>query len=85
MTDGRFIGLGDVGLLAVLCCAAPFVLVAVGSFGISAWLAATGYVVVPIVLAVIGVAGFYFYRRSRSASSADNGGCSINDKTTKVN
>lgn len=44
MTDGRFIGLGGVGLLAVICCAAPFLLVAAGSFGVSAWLAVTGYV-----------------------------------------
>lgn len=85
MTDGKFISLGGVGLLAVICCAAPFLLVAAGSFGISAWLATAGYVAIPIALAAIGVAGLYFYRRSRSASSADNNGCSINDKTTKVN
>lgn len=44
MTDGKLIGVGGVGLLAVICCAAPFLLVAIGSFGISAWLAAIGYV-----------------------------------------
>ena len=40
MTDGKFIGLGGVGFLAVICCAAPFLLVAAGSFGFSAWFAA---------------------------------------------
>ncbi|MGE0499618.1 MAG: hypothetical protein AB7I79_10200 [Rhizobiaceae bacterium] len=81
MTDGKFIGLGGVGLLAVICCAAPFLLVAAGSFGISAWLAAAGYVVIPIALAATGVTGLYFYRRRRSATSVDTGCCSTNDKT----
>lgn len=81
MTDGKFISLGGVGLLAVICCAAPFLVVAAGSFGISAWLAAAGYVVIPIALAAIGVTGLYFYRRRRSASSADTCRRSINDKT----
>ena len=46
MTDGKFIGLGEVGFLAVICCAAPFLLVAAGSFGFSAWFAAAGYVLI---------------------------------------
>ena len=82
MADGKFISLGGVGLLAVICCAAPFLLVAAGSFGISAWLAAAGYVVIPIALAATGAAtGLYFYGRRRSASSVDTGCCSTNDKT----
>lgn len=84
MTDGKFISFGGVGLLAVICCAAPFLLVAAGSFGASAWLAAAGYVLIPITLAAIGVMGLYLYRRRRSASSADTDGCSINDKTTRA-
>lgn len=85
MTDGKFIGLGGVGLLVVICCSAPFLLVAAGSFGVSAWFAAAGYVLIPIALAAIGVAEFYLYRHRRSASSTDAGCCSMNDKTTKVN
>jgi mercuric ion transport protein len=69
MTDGRFIGLGGVGLLAVICCAAPFLLVAAGSLGVSAWLAAAGYVVIPIALAAIGLAAFYLYRRRHSGAA----------------
>lgn len=79
MTDGKFIGFG-VGLLAVICCAAPFLLVAIGIFGVSVWIAAAGYLLIPITLATIGVAGIYLYRRRRSGPSADADCCSINDK-----
>lgn len=75
MTDGKFIGLGGVGLLAVICCAAPFLLVAAGSFGVSAWFAAAGYVLIPIALAAIGVAAFYLYRRRHSGSAAGAACC----------
>ncbi|HBT69138.1 hypothetical protein F9K97_24175 [Brucella anthropi] len=75
MTDGKFIGMGSVGLLAVICCAAPFLLVAAGSFGVSAWLAAAGYVLIPIALAAIGLAAFYLYRRRHSGSAADAACC----------
>lgn len=85
MTDGKFIGLGGVGFLAVICCAAPFLLVAAGSFGFSGWFAAAGYVLIPIALAAIGASALYLYRRRRSASSADANCCSMNNKTTKVN
>jgi|APThiThiocy_ev2_2_1041544.scaffolds.fasta_scaffold275152_1 mercuric ion transport protein len=75
MTDGKFIGLGGVGLLAVICCAAPFLLVAAGSLGVSAWFAAAGYVLIPIALAAIGVAAFYLYRRRHSGSAEDAACC----------
>lgn len=75
MTDGKFIGMGSVGLLAVICCAAPFLLVAAGSFGVSAWLAAAGYMLIPIVLAAIGLAALYLYRRRASGAAADTGCC----------
>lgn len=71
MTDGRFIGLGSVGLLAVICCATPFLLVAAGSVGISAWLAAAGYVLIPIALAAIGLAAFYLHRRRDSGTAGE--------------
>lgn len=75
MTDGRFIGLGGVGLLAVICCAAPFLLVTAGSFGVSAWLAAAGYVLIPIALAAIGLTALYLYRRRHSGAAADTACC----------
>lgn len=75
MTDGKFIGLGGVGLVAVICCAAPFLLVAAGSLGVSAWFAAAGYVLIPIALAAIGVVAFNLYRRRHSGSAADAACC----------
>ncbi len=80
MADGKFIGLGGVGLLAVLCSAGPFLLVAIGSFGLSAWLAAIGYVIIPIAIATVGVTGLYLYRRRHSASSDRGDCCSIAEK-----
>lgn len=70
MADGKFIGLGGVGLLAVLSCAGAALLVAIGSLGVSAWFAAAGYVLIPIALAAIGVAAFYLYRRRHSGEAA---------------
>lgn len=85
MTDRKFIGLGGVGLLAVLCCAAPSLLVAAGSFGVSVWFAAAGYVLIPIALAAIGVAAFYLYRR-RHVGSADAACCgSLTENKDKLN
>ncbi|UZD68554.1 hypothetical protein [Brucella sp. JSBI001] len=75
MTDGKFIGFGVVALLAITCCAAPFLLAAAGSFVAYAWFAAAGHMQVPIALAAIGVAAFYLYRRSCSGSAADAACC----------
>lgn len=60
MADGKFIGLGGVGLLAVLSCAGAALLVAIGSLGVSAWFAAAGYVLIPIALAPLGWLHFIF-------------------------
>lgn len=86
MMDGKFIGLGGVGLLAVICCTAPFLLVAVGSLGVSAWFAAAAYMLIPIALAAIGVAAFYLYRRRHSDSVADAACCgSSTENKEKLN
>ncbi|RTM00452.1 MAG: hypothetical protein EKK31_23080 [Hyphomicrobiales bacterium] len=80
MNADKFLGLGLTAGIAFVCCAAPLLLVAFSSVGFSAWLDATGYAVIPIGLAAIGVAWLYLYRRSRSASSNDTDCCSINGK-----
>ena len=51
--------------LAVLCCAGPFLLATIGALAISA-AALTGSVVIVAVIALIGLAGVWAYRRSRS-------------------
>ena len=51
--------------LAVLCCAGPFLLATIGVVAISAS-ALTGSVAIAAVVALIGLAGVWAYRRSRS-------------------
>jgi mercuric ion transport protein len=63
------VGAGSL-LLAGICCAAPSLVIAIGSLGLSALAVQAGYVLIPILLAAIGVVGFGLYRRNRSASSA---------------
>jgi mercuric ion transport protein len=64
MAAGKLIGIGVGGaVLAVICCAAPSLLIVLGSLGLSAWYAATGYLLIPIVLIAIGVVGIGLYRR----------------------
>lgn len=86
MADGKVIGFGGVGLLAVICCAGPVLLVAASSFGISAWLAAAGYVLIPIAFAAIGLAAIYFYRRRHSGSAVDDACCgSLTENKDRLN
>jgi hypothetical protein len=54
-----------VASLAVLCCSGPFLLATIGAFAISAPML-TGPVAIVAVIALIGLAGVWAYRRSRS-------------------
>ena len=60
--------------LAVLCCAGPFLLATIGVVAISAS-ALTGSVAIAAVVALIGLAGVWAYRCSRSTdpNAADCG------------
>lgn len=82
MANGKLFGIGLGGaLLTVLCCAAPSLVIGLGSLGLSAWAASTGYLLIPIVLAVIGLVSIWLYRSSRSTSSAAD--CRRVDSTTR--
>ena len=64
MAAGKRIGIGvGGGVLAVICCAALSLLIVLGSLGLSAWFAATGYLLFPIVLVGGRVSGIGLYRR----------------------
>jgi hypothetical protein len=54
-----------VASLAALCCAGPFLLATIGALAISAPML-TGPVAIVAVIALIGLAGVWAYRRSRS-------------------
>ena len=84
MNATKIFGVSLVAGLAILCCAGPLLLVALGSVALSAWAASAGYVVVPIVLAVIGLVSIWRYRRNRSNSSSAVDRCTIDDNTRKL-
>jgi len=82
--NAKIFGVSLVAGLAILCCAGPLLLVALGSVALSAWVASAGYVLIPIILAVIGVVGVWRYRRNRSTSSSAADCCSVDGKTRKL-
>jgi len=72
MSIGRFLGIGGVAVLPVICCAGPSLLLGLGPVALSGWLATAGYVLAPIVLVAVGVAAIVLYRHRRSAVAADD-------------
>jgi len=64
MNDRLQIATGVIGaFLVVLCCAAPLLLVALGSASLAAWLANANYVLVPAVVILLALVAFLLYRR----------------------
>lgn len=64
MNDRRDIKTGAIAAIFVaLCCAAPFLIVAVGVAGLTAWLAKSAYVLIPAFLVGLGLVSLWFYRR----------------------
>jgi mercuric ion transport protein len=84
MNTEKFLGFGLAAGLAFVCCAGPLLLVAFGSVGLSAWFAAAGYVLIPIVLAGIGLMGIWLYRRNRSTSSSAADYCDADNNSRKL-
>ena len=72
MSIGKFLGIGGVAALPVICCAGPSLLLGLGPVALSGWLVAAGYVLVPILLVAVGVAAIVLYRRRRAAVAADD-------------
>jgi hypothetical protein len=69
MKDRALIASGAVGVvLAATCCAAPFLAVVLGAFGLTAWLAKAAYAVIPALL--VGLA-FVAYRLNRRRTTTD--------------
>jgi mercuric ion transport protein len=84
MNIDKLLGFGLVTGLAFLCCAAPLLLVGIGSIGFVAWFAANGALLIPLVLAAIGLAGYSLHRRNRSPSLAATDCCMIDENTRKL-
>lgn len=70
---GKYLGIGGVAALPVLCCAGPSLLAGLGSVSVASWLVPAGYILAPLALLAGTAAAILFYRRRRSAVAAD--GC----------
>jgi hypothetical protein len=68
----KFLGIGGLAALPVICCAGPSLVAGVGSVALSGWLAATGYILAPTALVVLGAGAVVLHRRRRSAVAADD-------------
>ena len=64
MKDRALIATGAAGVvLTAICCAAPFLAVVLGAFGLTAWLAKAAYVVIPALLVCLGLVAYWLNRR----------------------
>lgn len=65
MNDKARIQVGAIGglLAALVCCAAPLLILALGSLGVGSALANSSYLLIPILAVVLGLGGVYLYRR----------------------
>ena len=68
MADRALIGAGTAGVvLAAICCAAPLLAAALPLAGFAAWMAGTGLVVLPLVVAGLGLLAWALrHRRTRA-------------------
>jgi len=57
-----------VGALAVICCAGPLLVAAMGATALAAWLSKSVYVLIPAALIAVGITVVVWFRR-RSVSA----------------
>jgi mercuric ion transport protein len=63
----KLIGTGVAGaLLSMLCCVTPVLVVLLGAFGVTAFIAKLDYVLIPIFVASVGLVIFAVVRRKRA-------------------
>lgn len=67
-------------VVAALCCATPILGIALGAIGLSALAAKADYVLIPVLVASLGLIGIELYRRSASAPAVID--CCETDKNT---
>lgn len=65
MNDKARIQAGTIGglLAALVCCAAPLLILALGPLGVGSALTNGSYLLIPILAVVLGLGGVYLYRR----------------------
>ena len=67
-------------VVAALCCATPILGIALGAIGLSALAAKADYVLIPVLVASLGLIGIELYRPSASAPAVID--CCETDKNT---
>jgi mercuric ion transport protein len=71
MNNRKLLGTGITGsAVAALCCGTPLLAIALGAFGLSAWLAWVDYVVLPALLAFFALSVYAIYRMRRRRTAA---------------
>jgi len=81
MKDRALIATGAAGVvLAAICCAAPFLAVVLGAFGLTAWLAKAAYAVILALLACLALVA---YRLNRRHATTDCHTSTPNDQEIK--
>lgn len=60
------------GAFAVICCAGPLLIAAIGTAALTGWLTNSVYVLIPVALIGLGLGGLWFYRRGATSQGCCN-------------
>ena len=67
MSDRKLLGVGLGGsVLAAICCFTPALVLLLGAFGLSAWLAWLDFVLLPALVLFLGLTSYALVRRRRA-------------------
>lgn len=67
MSDRKLLGVGLGGsALAAVCCFTPALVLLLGAFGLSAWLAWLDYVLLPALILFLAITGYALVRRRKA-------------------
>jgi mercuric ion transport protein len=67
MSDRKLLGIGLGGsALAAVCCFTPALVLLLGAFGLSAWLAWLDYVLLPALILFLAITGYALVRRRKA-------------------
>jgi mercuric ion transport protein len=71
MNDPALVRAGTIGaVLTVICCAAPLLAVGLPLAGLGAWLASAGLIVLPLMVAGLGLFAWGLHHRRARAAAA---------------
>nr|WP_015061092.1 mercury resistance system transport protein MerF [Pseudomonas sp. K-62]BAM13928.1 mercuric transport protein [Pseudomonas sp. K-62] len=71
-------------VVAALCCATPILATVLGAIGLAAWASKADYVLMPVLLVSVILAGIGLYQRSKSKGPAASDCCDADEHTRKL-